>query len=240
MFRLVFLAFHGDRRGGVGEGHGGAGEGHGGHGAHLHDAPRSMAIPLVLLAAGAVLAGYIGIPHSLGGSNRIESFLEPSFHAATLGGGSAVAQEGHETAVQAAEGHEAGSAGSGLELTLMGVSTAVALGGIAIAVLFFLRRPALANAAADRFQGVYRLLLNKYYVDEIYDAAIVEPVKTVSEDALWKGIDVGVIDGAVNGAGATVRAASGALRLLQSGSLRSYAASVFIGVLFVLGYLLWR
>jgi NADH-quinone oxidoreductase subunit L len=233
MFRLVFLAFHGERRGEVGEGHGG-------HAAHLHDAPRSMAIPLVLLAAGAVLAGYIGIPHALGGSNRIESFLEPSFHAAADRGESAVAEEGHETAAQGGEGHAAGSEGSSLEFTLMGVSTAVALGGIAMAVFFFLRRPELANAAADRFPGMYRLLLNKYYVDEIYDAAIVEPVKTVSEDALWKGVDVGVIDGAVNGAGVTVRGASGALRLLQSGSLRSYAASVFIGVLFVLGYLLWR
>ncbi len=87
MFRLVFLAFHGERRaaahadgghGGHGA-HGGHGSGHGSHGAH--DAPPSMAIPLIVLAIGSVFAGYVGVPHALGGSNRIEQFLHPSFAA---------------------------------------------------------------------------------------------------------------------------------------------------------------
>jgi len=86
---------------------------------------------------------------------------------------------------------------------------------------------------------MHRLLLHKYYVDELYDAAIVQPVKTGSEQVLWKGVDAGLIDGAVNGAGLTIRGASASLRRLQTGSLRSYAASLFVGVLLVLGYLLW-
>jgi NADH-quinone oxidoreductase subunit L len=82
--------------------------------------------------------------------------------------------------------------------------------------------------------------VRKYYVDEIYDASIVQPVRIVSEDGLWKGLDVRVIDGAVNGVGALVGGASDLLRRLQTGSVRAYAASLFLGVVLVLGYYLWR
>ena len=237
MFRLVFLAFHGD---GAPEGAHGHAEGH----AHAHDAPRPMAIALVVLAVGALLAGYVGVPAALGGSNRIEAFLEPSFHAsAEPAAAASIAQP--EGAVHEA-GHAEGAGGAahdghdtGLELGLMGVSTAIALGGIALASLFFLRRRELADAWAARYAGLHRLLLHKYYVDEIYDAAVVEPVRIGSEQVLWKAVDAGMIDGAVNGAAAAVGGAAGALRRLQTGSLRSYAASLFVGVLLVLGYLLW-
>jgi NADH-quinone oxidoreductase subunit L len=76
-------------------------------------------------------------------------------------------------------------------------------------------------------------------VDEIYDAGLVQPIRIVSEQVLWKGVDVGLIDGAVNGAGVTVRGASGLLRLIQTGSIRAYAASLMVGTLLILGYLLW-
>ena len=82
---------------------------------------------------------------------------------------------------------------------------------------------------AERFAGLHRLL-NKYYVDEIYDAAIVQPIRIVSEEGLWKGVDVRVIDGAVNGVGETVAGTSERLRRLQTGSVRAYAASLFLGV----------
>ena len=85
-----------------------------------------------------------------------------------------------------------------------------------------------------------RLLENKYYVDEIYDAAIVQPIRIVSEDGLWKGVDVGVIDRTVNGIGQAVGGTSEVLRLFHTGSVRVYAASVFFGVVLVLGYYLWR
>jgi len=87
----------------------------------------------------------------------------------------------------------------------MGVSSVIALLGIGIATFVFWQRPERAEAAARALPGVHRLLLNKYYVDEIYDATIIQPIKRTSETVLWKGIDAGVIDGAVNGTGATVR-----------------------------------
>src|SRR6185369_6612031 len=97
---------------------------------------------------------------------------------------------------------------------------------------------AAADAMYRRMHGVYTLLLNKYYVDEVYDAAIVQPIKLLSTGGLWKGVDAGVIDGAVNGVGQTVRAASSVLRRLQTGSIRTYAASLFLGVALILGWYL--
>jgi NADH-quinone oxidoreductase subunit L len=112
--------------------------------------------------------------------------------------------------------------------------------GIAIAAYFFLKNRPAADRAAVRFGGVRRLLLNKYYVDEIYDAAIVQPIRIASESALWKAIDVQVIDGAVNGVADVVGGLADLLRRIQSGSVRTYAASMLLGVVLILGYYLWR
>jgi NADH-quinone oxidoreductase subunit L len=240
MFRLVFLAFHGERRGehdaaaghepAAAHGHGGHGHGHAGHAHTPHDAPPSMAIPLVILAVGSVLAGYIGVPHALGGSNWIESFLHPSFVAgeAVAGGGA----EAHAPA--AAEEH----GGAATELMLMAISTGVAFAGIGIAMFFWLRRPDAAVAVAERFGPVHRLLYNKYYVDEIYDAIVVQPIKYISTAVLWRG-DMGIVDGTVNGIGHAVRGGSMVLRRLQTGSVRAYAASLFFGVVAILGWYFW-
>ena len=171
-----------------------------------------MAFALVVLAVGSILAGYIGLPHALGGSNRIEAFLEPSFTAG----------EPHVAGTPAEPGEE-GSAG--LEIGLMGVSSLIAVGGIGIAMFFFLKNRRAADDLAARFAGVHRVLTNKYYVDEVYDAAVVTPLRIVSEDGLWKGIDVRVIDGAVNGVASTVGAGSQLLRHIQTGSASAYATS---------------
>ena len=93
---------------------------------------------------------------------------------------------------------------------------------------------------AQTFAPIYRLLLNKYYVDELYDAAVVQPIKVVSQQGLWRGFDVRLIDGAVNGTGALVAGSAAVLRRLQTGSVRTYAGSLFVGVVVVLGYYLWR
>jgi NADH-quinone oxidoreductase subunit L len=196
MFRLVFMAFHGERRGAA-------------HG-HVHDAPPAMAFALVVLAVGSVVAGYAGI------GGWFERFLEPSFGVMA----------------------EAGD--SGTENTLMLVSTIVALSGIGLATFFFLKSRETARSVAEQFSGVYRVLLHKYYVDEIYDAGIVQPIRIISKDALWRGLDVRVIDGAVNGVADVVGAAGEWLRRAQTGSVRTYAASLFLGVVTVLGYYLWR
>jgi NADH-quinone oxidoreductase subunit L len=252
MFRLVFLTFHGARRtaapphaapshdphpapshpssppGGFGPPSPPGGFGEAGS-VHLHDAPPSMAFPLIVLALGAVLAGYIGVPHALGGENRLASWLAPSFAAPVAGG---LQASGEAEAPE--EDHAA------LELTLMAVSSGIALLGIGIAAFIWLKRRDIADSIARRYAGLHRLLLNKYYVDEMYDAAIVQPIRIGSQEGLWRGLDVQVVDGAVNGTGALVAAGSSVLRRLQTGSVRAYAGSMFIGVVVILGYYLWR
>ncbi len=250
MFRLVFMTFHGERAVVAAEAHGG-GHSHGGHaahghdahghahGSHLHDAPKPMAFALVVLAIGSVLAGYVGVPHALGGSNEIETFLESSFTAPDLR--SEIEKmtpfEGSEPAHE--EEHSA-AAGESTELALMGLSTVVALGGIGVAAFFFLANRRAADAVARQFAALRTLLWNKYYVDEIYDAVIVQPLKLLSEFGLWKVVDARIIDGIVNGTAWTVGLFGGVLRLTQTGSVRAYAASLVGGVVLVLGYYLWK
>jgi NADH-quinone oxidoreductase subunit L len=232
MFRLLYLAFFGERRhapAAAAHGHPGghaaqAHDHHGHGGGHLHDAPMPMAIALVVLAVGSVFAGYVGIPEALvHGGNRIEAFLAPSFRA--------------PGAVEVAEvaAHNVAA-----ELSLMGVSTLVAFAGIGLATFLFLRRPDVAESIAQRFSGLHRLLLGKYFVDEAYDAAFVQPIKRTSGGLLWKGVDAGLIDGSVNGVGLVVRGFSAVMRRMQTGSVRAYAMSFLTGVVVIVGYYLWR
>ena len=239
MFRVVFLTFHGQRRplhqseGAPSPEHPEEEEpsaqaahsstpvkpshplNHGNtanHENHLHDAPPAMALALVVLAIGSVVAGYAG----LGG--RFAHFLEPSF-------GGALVDRGGEGST---------------ESTLMVVSSLMAVTGIGLAFFFFLKSRDAARSLAASFSGVHRVLARKYYVDDIYDAGIVQPIRIIAEDGLWKGLDVRVIDGAVNGAAEIVGGTSSVLRRLQTGSVRAYAVSLFVGVVAILGYYLWR
>ena len=266
MFRLVFLAFHGERRVGAhgsqhpeaagdvaptAHGHAVA-HGHvpthghdAAHGHGLHDAPPTMAVPLIVLALGSILAGYVGVPHALGGSNRIERFLEPSFetHAAPAHESTAATPAEPTVLVTSVQHTEEASADEHLERTelmLMGVSSGVAIAGILIAIYFWLRNPGAAAALAARLRPIYVLLYNKYYVDEIYDTLFVQPIKQLSIKGLWRGVDAMLIDGAVNGVGTVVSTTSAALRRLQTGSVRTYAAALFVGVVLMLGYYLVR
>ena len=201
----------------------------------------SMAVPLIVLAIGSAVAGFVGVPHALGGHNAIEGFLEPVFEvhgAATAGEAPPVTEPSVPPAVQAEAGHE-GTGDVGTERMLMVVSVGVAGAGILIAMYFWLWQPSAAASLARQFSGLHRLLLNKYYLDEIYDAVIVQPIKQLSTGALWKGMDAGVIDGSVNGVGASVQGASTSLRRLQTGSVRTYAASLFIGAVLIVGWFLW-
>jgi NADH-quinone oxidoreductase subunit L len=222
MFRLVFLAFHGPstlhpaQHPAPGTQHPAPSTQHSApstqhSGEHLHDAPPAMAWPLIVLAIGSAFAGFVGVPHVLFGSDWFARFLEPSFSGAVIG--------------EAAEA-------AGLELMLMAVSI--------FAMYFFLKHREAADGVAARFAGLYRLLQHKYYVDEIYDATIVQPIRIVSQEGLWKTVDVGVIDGTVNLVGRVVEGSSQELRRTQTGSVRAYAASLFLGVVLILGYYLWR
>jgi NADH-quinone oxidoreductase subunit L len=113
--------------------------------------------------------------------------------------------------------------------TLVYISVAAGLAGIALAWLFYIARPGLADALADRAGLLYRAVYNKYFVDEIYAAALINPLISGSREVLWKGVDAGLIDGMVNGTGTRARAVGGVLRRLQSGNIRSYAAWVLLG-----------
>jgi NADH-quinone oxidoreductase subunit L len=244
MFRLLYLAFFGERRAAPAAASHGHDDTHAhalseagtaGSKGHLHDAPPAMAIALVVLAIGSVLAGYVGLPNAVvPGGNRIEAFLEPSFRA--IGAPEPATAPGSiEVAEPAASAQEHST-----ELALMGVSTVVALAGIGLAFVIYRRREGMADAIAARFGGLHRLLMNKYYVDEAYDAAVVQPIKRTSSTLLWRGVDAGLIDGTVNGVGLVVRGWSAVLRRLQTGSVRAYAMSFFVGVVAIVGYYLWR
>jgi NADH-quinone oxidoreductase subunit L len=114
------------------------------------------------------------------------------------------------------------------------VSVAFGLGGIFLAWVFYVWKPALPGQIASTFSGLYNLIYNKYFVDEVYDAVVVRPVVGGSRLVLWKGVDVAVIDGTVNGAGRGAAGIGGILKRLQSGNIRSYAAWILVGSVFLL------
>jgi NADH-quinone oxidoreductase subunit L len=261
MFRVVFLTFFGERRhdapaapahpeeeepAAQAAGHGAPSTAHAApHGAShaLHDAPPAMAFTLVVLAIGSIFAGFVGVPQALGGSNRLEHFLEPSFeaHATAVGEfGPAVEPPAAAPTAEISGTHGEGTEDRATEWTLMGVSVGAAVAGILIAFYFWYRHRGAADRMARSLSPIYTLLLNKYYVDELYDAAIVHPIQRGSTVGLWRGVDVGLIDGAVNGVGALVRTTSAGLRRAQTGSIRTYAASLFAGVVLILGWYLLR
>jgi len=155
----------------------------------------------------AVMTGPLAVLALLslgGGYFPIPKFLEPFFEAA-----------------HAAEGHH--------DETLVYISVAAGVIGIALAWFMYLVQPAFSDAMANAFRPIHTLLYNKYYVDEAYDATIVGPLADTSRVVLWKGVDAGGIDGIVNGVGKQARNIGGVLRLMQSGGIRSYAAWVVIG-----------
>jgi NADH-quinone oxidoreductase subunit L len=183
--------------------HGGHGHGHGAwHGPH--ESPRPMTVPLMALAVGAVVAGFVSIPPALGGSAALEHFLEPSLtsHAGAAAGhaeGTApeVAAAAPTEAAEAA--HEEPEVSHAAELGLMLFSVMIAAAGIWTAYRFYVQNPETADQLKDRYAGAHTLLYNKYYVDELYDATFVSGTMK-SAFGLW-GFDRRVVDGAVNGSG---------------------------------------
>ena len=200
-----------------------------------------MATALVVLAVGSIFAGYINLPHALGGHAALNAWLTPVFNVencgqpVTTGGLAGMAIEECKPVEERDPAEHAGT-----ELTLMVVSSLLAIAGIGLATFLWLKNKQIPARLAAQYPGLHRLLLNKYYVDEVYDATIVQPIKVVSTEGLWRGFDVKVVDGAVNGAGYLVSGVSIVLRLLQNGSVKTYAASMFVGAVAVLAFYLWR
>jgi NADH-quinone oxidoreductase subunit L len=190
---------------------------------HPHEAPRVMTIPLTILAVLSFIGGIVGLPPSLGGHNALEHWLEPVFSAANSKLLLFPSGEADPT-----------------EYFFMVLSLAVAIGGILLARSLYLRRPELPRRIASRWSGLYGLLSNKYYVDEIYDAAIVQPVVKGSDRLLWSRFDIGLIDGAVNGTAALIAWVSQRVRRVQTGVVQGYALIFVVGILFVLSWLIFR
>jgi NADH-quinone oxidoreductase subunit L len=117
----------------------------------------------------------------------------------------------------------------GENFTLMAISVSAGLIGIGLAYVLYVLKPGMADSIASAFGGFYKLVYNKYFVDEIYDAAVVQPLVSGSRAVLWRGIDVGSIDGLVNGVASLARGVGSVLKLIQSGNIRSYAAWVVFG-----------
>jgi NADH-quinone oxidoreductase subunit L len=190
MFRLYFLTFSGKFRGTHDQEH------------HLHESPAAMTLPLIILAILAVIGGFVGVPHLLGGHNEIATFLQPVIPV-------------HEN-VHAVSSTE--------EYTLMiGTTVAMLIAGL----LAYMHN---RNFVAKENKGIGKVLENKWYVDELYDSIIVKPIQSIA--AFFNNVlEKKGIDGFVNGVGKAVNYGSRQVRLLQSGHVGSYVLLMVIGIL---------
>ncbi|UCF31072.1 MAG: NADH-quinone oxidoreductase subunit L [bacterium] len=208
MFRLVYLTFYGESR--MDEE----------VEKHVHESPPPITVPLTILAVLSAVGGFLGIP-VIKKWNIMHNWLGEAFHAA--------AEHTTEAATHAA------SAVSHLtvELGLMTVSVVVAVSGILIARTIILRRPALAEKMRNDYSFLYSLFLNKWWVDELYDLTIVNPLKRFA-DMCWSVFDVKGIDGTVNGTAKVANVSGGVLRKLQTGFVQNYALGIVIGLALML------
>ena len=190
-----------------------------------------MVVPLVILAILSLAGGWIGIPHSLNGGDRFGTFLSPVIQTGANNGASEA-----PTAPEPNPAHEESST----ELIFSAVSVAVAAFGLFLAWLLYWKRPELPARMAKSLGGLYRLVLDKYRIDELYGAVIIHPLISLSTNVFWKGIDRGLIDGAVDGGAAGAQETSDALRRMQSGNIRSYAGWVAVGATVVIAFMVWR
>jgi NADH-quinone oxidoreductase subunit L len=204
MFRLVFLTFFGAPR-------------YDEHHVHVHESPKSMTIPLVFLAFLSIFGGWFAAPKLIGGIDHFSHFLDPVFSAYAL------------PAVESASTESAASGAMDLLRALTGWPVVVAVLGLLLAWWFYIKSPETPKRLAQRLHSLYLLLLNKYYVDELYAAVIVRPLLWMSDHVLWHVIDEELIDGAIHGTARTAQASGAELRKLQSGNTRSYATWVVIG-----------
>jgi NADH-quinone oxidoreductase subunit L len=214
MFRLIFLTFFGKAR-------------YDEKRVHVHESPKNMTVPLIILAICSVAGGWLAAPHLVGGSDYFESFVHPVF--ASYQASPVVAQQ--ESLAGVTEEAAGIRPNPGIELlhAVTGPPVLVAVLGLLLAWWFYIRKPDAAKRAIESLHGLYTLVYHKYYVDEIYAALFVRPLLWISTNVLWHTVDETLIDGTVNGAGHISRRAGGQLRELQSGNARSYATWVVLG-----------
>jgi NADH-quinone oxidoreductase subunit L len=219
MFRLIFMTFFNECRASEEVRK------------HIHEAPKSMTIPLIILAFLSVVGGYIGIPAALGGSNIVEHFLAPViglgdgklFHDAT---GMALIH-GTEAA-----GHHFSHM---TEYILMAITIIIVFAGILTAYMMYIKKRTMPENLAEKLSFSYRVLLNKWYVDELYELLVINPLHSFSL-FLWKIADVIIIDGFVNGTARFFMGCGSMLRQIQTGYVQLYAITFVAGTLAVIMY----
>ncbi len=212
MFRLIFLTFHGKPR--FDE-----------HHVHVHESPKVMLAPLVILAILSVIGGWFVLPTYWGGKDYFKGFLDPVFSASNQ-----LALQMHPNWTEPSHS---------LELQMTAIAVVVAFIGFLIALYLYVIKPAAARKLADGVHPLYELLWHKYYVDELYGAVIIGPLVWLSRNVLWKVIDVGLIDGTVNGLAFLSRGVGSGLRHMQGGNTRSYATWVVVGAVAVTVFFVW-
>ncbi len=187
---------------------------------HIQESPNVMTMPLVMLAFLAAIGGFVGLPAVMG-TNIMHEFLGPVF----------VSHESHAGAAH----HTAE-----LEWILMGISLAIAISGILLARNLYIISTDIPERLASRYRAIHKLIFNKYYIDELYDAAFVNPIKNISASFLWKIFDVKIIDGIVNDTADFFKEFGQLLRRYQTGLVRNYAFSMLFGGLVIIGYYLLK
>ena len=208
MFRLFFLTFEGKERFGQNK--------------HPHESPKLIIIPLIILAVLSTVGGFIGIPAVFSGDNGnlFENWLEPVFKNANT-----------RMMIYSINSNL-------VEISLMSLTLVGAAFAIYFARYVYLKNPRIAINASAKFKGLYSLLLNKYFVDEFYDAAVVNPIERGSDRFLWRFTDVAVIDGLVNGTASFINFISSKVRKIQTGVTQFYAVIMMIGIAIALFWII--
>lgn len=190
---------------------------------HPHESPALMTIPLVILAVLAVFGGWVGVPHSLAEilPGHLENYWEHWLHPL----------------ITAIPGLQHGDAQT--ELLLMGVSVGLVTISATLAFLFFAKPSSVPASAAHAFGGFYRLLVDKYRIDELYNATVIRPLVWVSEN-LWLHLDVSFIDRCTYWCADLVKGAGNMVRTFQNGNLQQYAMYMALGLVVFLSFILMR
>ena len=178
------------------------------HDVHPHESPWWMLAPLVILAILALSGGWIGIPQALGGADQFAKFLDPVVKDSAL-----VNPEGSLNQ----------------ERLFTVLSVVMALTGWFVADLLYRRKPGMADQLVARIGGVYGLLVNKYWIDQVYNALIVAPLLFASRYLLWGAFDRGLVNGGGSMAAGSVRGLGALVQRVQSGNIRSYAGWLALG-----------
>lgn len=201
MFRLYFLTFMGEFRGTKEQLH------------HLHESPKSMTLPLMILAILSVIGGFIGVPEVLGGKHFLDAFLKPVFEDSSF---RIIHHLSHET-----------------EYLLMGIAVAVMTVSLYYAYKVYVKDRTLPADEGEELKPLHRLVYKKYFVDEIYDILITQPLNFIS-GGLHKVVDNQIVDGIVNGVGIAVNWTSSKVRLVQTGNIGVYIFIMVISIVIIL------